>query len=44
MSIVTVLIKEPPASKIDIKIKLIELSTTILLILISFKDGVEKFN
>jgi len=42
--IATVLIKEPPAGKIDVEIKLIELSTTILLILISFRGGVERSN
>ena len=44
MSIATVLIKELLASKIDVEIKLIKLSTTILLMLISFRGGVEKSN
>ena len=44
MLIATVLIKEPPAGKIDMEIKLIKLSTIILLMLISFRGGVERSN
>ena len=44
MLIATVPIKELFASKIDVKMKLIKLSTIILLMLISFRGGVKRFN
>ena len=44
MLIVTVPIKELLAGKIDVEMKLIELSTIILLMLIFFRGGIERSN